>query len=38
MIFSYNEKNTVIKSHAKVTYKVDFRNVRDLLIGNLEKF
>jgi hypothetical protein len=31
-------KNTIIKSLAKVTFKVDFENVREVLIGNLEEF
>jgi len=39
MVFSFTKrKNAVIKSHAKVILKVDFRNVREVLIANLEKF
>ena len=35
-IFSLIKKNTVIKiSTTKVTFKVDFRNVREVLIDNL---
>ncbi len=40
MIFSFNkiEKKQLKKSLAKVILKVDFRNVREVLIDNLERF
>ena len=39
MVFSFTKrKKSVIKSHAKVILKVDFRNVTEVLIANLEKF
>ncbi len=37
-VISKMKKNTVIKSQAKVIFKVDSRNTKETLIHNLEGF